>query len=69
MLAATMAVPATIKGRRLPQRDVLPSATTPTMGWTMSPERGPAIQTSEVLLFVRPRLSRYGVQSEEMVSW
>ena len=41
----------------------------PTMGCTMSPERGPAIHTSEVLLLVRPSDSRYGVQSVIGSSW
>jgi hypothetical protein len=31
---------------------------TPTMGCTMRPDSGPAIQTREVLLLVRPRLRR-----------
>lgn len=35
------------------------------MGWTRSPESGPASQMRDVLDFVRPRLRRYGVQSGE----
>lgn len=57
-LTATMAVPATMKGLLLPHLDVFPSAMTPMMGWTIRPESGPAIQTRDVLLFVRPRLRR-----------
>ena len=57
-LAQTMTVPTTIMGRRRPHFDVFSSAMTPTMGCTMSPESGPATQTSEVLLFVRPSLRR-----------
>lgn len=62
-LRATMPVPTTMNGRLRPHLDVLSSAMTPTMGWTRRPDSGPAIQTADVLLFVRPRLSRYGVQS------
>jgi hypothetical protein len=56
--AETITAPIIISGRRLPHDEVLSSATTPTMGWTMRPDSGPAIQTSEVLLLVRPRLRR-----------
>lgn len=52
-----------IKGRRLPHCDLEPSDITPTTGWTMRPDKGPASQTSEVCPLVRPRDSRYGVQS------
>lgn len=37
------------------------SESAPTRGWTTSPESGPAIQTSEVACFERPRARRYGV--------
>lgn len=59
----TITAPTIIRGRRRPQRDVLSSATTPTMGWTIRPDRGPAIQTRLTFCFDRPRLRRYGVQS------
>ena len=60
---ATTTVPTRMKGLLRPHLEVLSSAMTPTTGWTMRPDRGPAIQTADVLLLVRPRLSRYGVQS------
>ncbi|KAH6608730.1 hypothetical protein Trco_002076 [Trichoderma cornu-damae] len=50
--AETITAPIIISGLRRPQGDVLSSAKTPTMGWTMRPESGPAIQTSDVLLLV-----------------
>jgi len=59
---ADMIAPIIMKGLRLPHLDVDLSASVPTIGWTMSPERGPAIHTREVLLLVRPRERRYGVQ-------
>lgn len=55
---ATMAAPMTIKGRLRPHLDVFSSAMTPTIGWTKSPESGPAIHIRDVLDFVRPRLSK-----------
>lgn len=50
--------PSTMKGLRRPHFDVDSSANAPTMGCTMRPESGPAIQTKDVLLFVRPRERR-----------
>jgi hypothetical protein len=69
--AVTMTAPMTMRGRRRPHLDLLSSDMTPTMGWTMSPDRGPATQTRDVLLLVRPRLRRYGVQSEayQLSNW
>lgn len=63
-LTATTTAPITMRGRRRPHFDLLSSAMTPTMGWTIRPDKGPAIQTREVLLLVSPRSSRYGVQSD-----
>jgi hypothetical protein len=60
---ATMRAPPMMKGRRRPHFDVHESDMAPTMGCVKSPERGPAIQTRDVLDFVRPRFRRYGVQS------
>jgi hypothetical protein len=61
--AATMSDPTTINGLRLPYFDFDLSAITPTIGCMMSPDRGPAIHTRDVRLFVRPSARRYGVQS------
>jgi hypothetical protein len=52
-----------MNGRRLPYFDFDRSAITPTIGCITNPESGPAIHTSDVRLFVRPRFRRYGVQS------
>ena len=55
--------PPIMKGLLLPHFDVDRSAIAPTIGWTIMPDSGPATQTADVLLFVRPRESRYGVPS------
>ena len=65
---ADTAAPTMMKGRRRPHFDLDSSAMAPTMGCTMRPERGPAIHTSDVLLFVKPSDRRYGVQSVRRVS-
>ena len=62
-LNATISAPPAMKGRRRPHFDVQESDMAPTMGCVKRPESGPAIQTSDVLDLVRPRLRRYGVQS------
>jgi hypothetical protein len=59
---ATIIAPTTMKGLRRPHFDLDSSARVPTIGWTSRPDNGPAIHTSEVLLLLRPRLSKYGVQ-------
>ena len=59
----TISEPQTMKGRRLPQREVDRSVMAPTIGTITRPERGPAIQTNDVFDLERPRRSRYGVQS------
>lgn len=63
--AETMTAPMTMSGRRRPHFDLVSSDMTPTMGWTTRPDSGPATQTSDVLLLVRPKSRRYGVQSEQ----
>ena len=55
--------PPIINGLRLPHLDRDLSAMTPMRGCITSPERGPAIQTSDVRDLVRPSWRRYGVQS------
>lgn len=62
-LAATIEDPTAMYGLLRPHLDVLESANAPTIGWTMRPDKGPAIQTNDVWLFVKPKFSRYGVQS------
>lgn len=62
----TTSDPATMKGLRLPHFDLELSASTPTTGCMISPDRGPAIHTRDVRLLVRPSWRRYGVQS---VNW
>lgn len=59
---ADMMAPVKIKGLRRPHFEVDLSATVPTIGCTISPDKGPAIHTRDVLLFVKPRERRYGVQ-------
>lgn len=56
--AATMMDPIMIMGLRLPYLDFDSSAQVPTIGWTMIPDKGPAIQTKEVLLLDRPSARR-----------
>jgi len=51
-----------MNGLRLPNLDVERSARAPMMGWIRRDDNGPAIQINDVRDFVRPRLSRYGVQ-------
>lgn len=67
-----------MNGLRLPYLDLELSASTPMTGPITSPDNGPAIHTSDVLLLVRPNCKRYGVQSEsvsygfahgEAISW
>lgn len=60
--AETMIVAIKMYGLLRPHFDLLESARTPTIGWVMMPLSGPAIQTTDVWLFVNPRLRRYGVQ-------
>ncbi|KAK5628093.1 hypothetical protein RRF57_003808 [Xylaria bambusicola] len=60
--SADIMAPVRMKGRRRPNLDVDLSAMVPTIGCTTSPDNGPAIHTSDVLLFVNPRERRYGVQ-------
>lgn len=60
--------PPIMNGLLLPHFDLELSASTPTTGCMISPERGPAIHTKEVLLFVRPNWRRYGVQSVQEIS-
>lgn len=59
---ADMMAPVIMNGLRRPHLEVDLSATVPTIGCTISPDNGPAIHTREVLLLVRPRERRYGVQ-------
>jgi hypothetical protein len=58
-----MIEPIAMIGRLLPHFDVDSSATTPIMGCTIKPDRGPATQTNDVCPFDRPSERRYGVQS------
>jgi hypothetical protein len=60
--ALTAIVPHTINGRLRPYRAFERSDITPTIGCMIRPDNGPAIQTSEILLFVKPSARRYGVQ-------
>lgn len=60
---ATIIEPAIMNGLRRPHFDRDRSAMTPISGCMISPDRGPAIQTSDVRDLVRPSWSRYGVQS------
>ena len=53
-----------IHGLRLPHLDDEASDIVPTMGWTIRPDKGGAIHTSEVWLFARPSCKRCGVKSE-----
>lgn len=62
-LQATMTEQMAMMGRRLPHFDVDSSATTPIIGWTIKPDKGPATQTSDVWPLVSPSDRRYGVQS------
>lgn len=55
--------PTAMYGLLRPHLDVLESASAPTIGCTMRPDKGPAIQTNDVWLLVKPRFSKYGVQS------
>ena len=48
-------------GRRLPYLDVLWSDKTPMMGWTTSPESGPATHTRLKLLLDMPSESKNGL--------
>ena len=59
----TVTEPQTINGLRRPHFDVDLSVIAPTTGTIIKPERGPAIQTSDVFDFESPRRSKYGVQS------
>lgn len=61
--ATTTTEPPIMKGLRLPHFDLDRSAITPTIGWTIRPESGPAIHTRDVRLLLRPSWRRYGVQS------
>lgn len=63
---ATTIPPPIINGLRLPYFDLELSASTPMTGPITSPDSGPAIHTSDVLLLVRPSCKRYGVQSESV---
>jgi hypothetical protein len=58
----TITAPPTMYGLLRPQLDLDLSDKVPTIGCIISPERGPAIQTKDTLLFVSPRLRRKGVQ-------
>lgn len=62
-LAATIQEPTAMYGLLRPHLDVLESAKAPTIGCTIRPDRGPAIQTKDVWLLVKPRFNKYGVQS------
>lgn len=58
----TKIVPPIMIGLLRPYLEVLLSASTPTIGCMINPDNGPAIHTSESLLFVKPSCRRYGVQ-------
>lgn len=55
---ATIRAPPIMKGLRLPHFDLELSASTPTTGCMISPDKGPAIHTSDVRLLVRPSWRR-----------
>jgi len=58
MKKAESKAPNTMYGLRRPHFDLDSSAIAPTMGWTMRPDKGPAIHTRDVFDLVRPRESR-----------
>lgn len=62
---ATTRDPKTMNGLRRPHFDRDRSAITPIRGWIINPDKGPAIQTNEVLDLVNPSCRRYGVQSNQ----
>lgn len=52
--------PPMMNGRRRPSLDLHPSERTPTSGWTIKPERGPARKTTDIMLLLTPSESKNG---------
>ena len=49
-----------MNGLRRPSLDLHPSERTPTRGWTINPERGPARKTTDIMLLLTPSESKNG---------
>lgn len=52
--------PPMMNGLRRPSLDLHPSERTPTRGWTINPERGPARKTTDIMLLLTPSESKNG---------
>lgn len=54
-----------MNGRRRPRRDLERSANMPIRGWTTRPDKGPAMNTSDMRDLDSPRERRYGEAIKE----